>query len=191
MKIFFLADRRDQSKFDNYEKIIAEFLKNGDTVDRSWIDKSSTEDAQDFEHAYKRNMHSIKEADTIVAEVSELSSGVGFLISTALTQKKPVLALFNEETKSLPSTTLKGSNNKFLIFRDYNIDKLDVLIREFKNKVKNIIDTKFILIIPAEIDRYMEWSSKEKRMHKAQIVREAIEKMIAKDSEYKNYLDNL
>jgi len=45
---------------------------------------------------------------------------------------------------------------------------------------------KFILIITPEIDRYLEWSSIERRMHKSQVVRAAIEKVIKRDGEYQD-----
>lgn len=185
MKIFFIGDRRDSNIIAQYDKIVKEFEKNGHSVDKSYLQKSTDSDAHDFENAYKRNMLSIKKADVIVAEVTTLPSGIGFLVSTALNQKKPVLALFNKDSKSTPSTTLKGSNNKLMSFKEYSDETIEKTIKSFLNKVKNLLDTKFILIISPEIDRYLEWASDYKRMHKAQIVREAVEEMMKKDKEWK------
>jgi hypothetical protein len=50
------------------------------------------------------------------------------------------------------------------------------------------LDSKFILIISPEMDRYLNWASKVKRTHKAQVVRAALEVMIKKDKEYKDYI---
>ncbi len=185
MKAFFIADRRVKEKTALYNTIIKDLEKHGMKVDKSWINRSSEEDSHDFENAYVRNMKSIKDNDVIVAEVTELTTGVGFLISTALNQKKPVLALFNKTSKDVPSTTLKGSNNKLLLFSEYLPNELDARIKEFTSRVKEMLDTKFILIISSEIERYLEWASDFRRMHKAQIVRAAIEEMMDKDKEYK------
>lgn len=188
MKVFFIADRRSKEMMTNYTQIIKELEKGGAKVDKSWINRSSEEDSHDFENAYKRNMKSIKECDVIVAEVSELTTGIGFLISTALNLKKPVLAMFNRSSKVPASTTLKGSNNKLLDFREYSDTDVPAQIKGFFGKVKSLLDTKFILIISPEIERYLEWASDYRRMHKAQIVRQAIEDMIGKDKEFKEHL---
>ena len=37
------------------------------------------------------------------------------------------------------------------------------------------------------MDRYLNWASKTKRTHKAQVVRSAVEQMIKKDKEYREY----
>jgi nucleoside 2-deoxyribosyltransferase len=188
MKVFFIADRRAKDKMKVYNDIIKEIEKSGSKVDRSWINRSSEEDSHDIENAYKRNMKSIKEADVVVAEVTELTSGVGFLISTALNQKKPVLALFNKANGGTPSNTLKGSNNKLMDYREYTVNDIPSQIKGFFAKVKGLLDTKFILIISPQIERYLEWSSDFRRMHKAQIVRQAVEDMMDKDREFKAFL---
>jgi len=60
-------------------------------------------------------------------------------------------------------------------------------ITDKKEIETNKIDSKFILIISPEIERYLQWASKTKRMHKAQIVRLALEASIKKDKEYMNF----
>ena len=53
---------------------------------------------------------------------------------------------------------------------------------------KSLADTKFILIIPAEIDRYLEWNVREKGVSKAEITRDSIEKVMHTDEAYSKYL---
>lgn len=57
--------------------------------------------------------------------------------------------------------------------------------KDFKRAAKNI---KFILIISAEIDKYIAWASEERKLHKAQVVRMAIEDTMAKDLDYQRWL---
>jgi nucleoside 2-deoxyribosyltransferase len=192
MKVFIVgSDRGVKENLDLYNKIADLIEQQGQNVDRTWITANKESDAGDFHNAYKRNMNSIKSCDVLVAEITQVTSGVGFILSTAINLKKPVLALFNKNAKHLPSTHIKGSDNKLLQYEEYELDSLpDVLKLYFKN-VKNLLDTKFILIIPAEIDRYLEWASKEKRMHKAQLVREAIDNIIEDDMDYQNYINSI
>ncbi len=186
MKAFFVSDRKDKKTLELFNKVVDSFSTQGVKIDKSQIKRSSEEDASNFQDAYKNNMKSIKNADILVAEVTNLSSGIGYLISTALNLKKPVLALFQKNSGKKPSTMIKGSTaNKLVFFEEYTSDSIDNISKKFVRSVKNIMDTKFILIISPEIDRYLEWASDHKRMHKAQIVREAVEEMMKKDKEWK------
>ena len=191
MKAFFISSRINNNLQKVYTQIIKELKTSGVTVDESLIKRTSDQDAQDVELAFKLNMRSIKNADVIIAEVTELSSGIGFLIATALNEKKPVIALHNSEINSKQSKMLKGAQNKLLHFYTYTPESLSETIAKAVSLAKQKLDTKFILIIPAEIDRYLEWASKEKRMHKAQLVREAIDSIIVDDEEYQQYLNSL
>ncbi|MBN1331530.1 hypothetical protein JW978_01430 [Candidatus Dojkabacteria bacterium] len=189
MKIFFLGVR-DSSMYPVYKKVIKELKKSAHSVDSEWMTATKEEDAEHFENSYKRNMQSIKNCDFVVAETSLISSGLGFQIATALNQKKPVIALYNPK-KQNPSATLKGSSdrNKYLFYAEYNSDEdIQKLLDTTIAKVKSSLDTKFILIIPSEIDRYLEWASDYKRMHKAQLVRQAIEDYMQRDTDWKEFL---
>lgn len=192
MNIFFLGARGDDNLNDTYLNIINLLKKDGHKVDAEWLSSTATDDAMDFEGTYKRNMQSIKNCDLIIAETTQISSGLGFQVATALNAKKPVLALYNITAANKPSATLKGSSNKnkYLTFKEYNSTKeIHPLVQEYVQDVKRNLDTKFILIISPEIDKYLEWSSEHRKMHKAQIVRQAVEEMTKKDKEYKEVFE--
>lgn len=131
---------------------------------------------------------SIKETDILIAEVSYADSKVGYEIARALDEKKVVIMLEDEKSNSTLSPFIQANGSRTLIHKKYNskniIDVVDKSLKEAASK----LDSKFILIISPEIDRYLEWGSQTKRMHKAQIVREALELMMKKDKEYKTYL---
>ncbi len=188
MKIYLLGIRRQKPLFLTTKK---ELSKAGHKINADWLKISAEKDAIEFEKSYERNMKAIKQSDVIIADVSNISSGVGFQIATALKEKKPVLALFNINSKTKPSATLRGSSykNRLLTYQEYS-DQKDFLKKttNYLREIKKKLDTKFILIIPPEIDRYLEWASKEKRMHKAQIVREAVEKIMKRDKDWKKFL---
>lgn len=189
MKVFFIGDRKSEDSKKQHGLIIKALERHGLTVDKSHYHSTALEDEKNIKESYDKYMKCIKNNEVIVAEVSHLSSGLGFFISAALSNNQPVLALFNINSNEKPSKTLKGSTDKLMSFVEYDSKNLDKIIRSYFTKIKSKLDSKFILIISAEIDRYLQWSSHEYRMHKAQIVREAIEKVMRKDREYKKYLE--
>lgn len=189
MKVFFIGERRYDENIKMNKRIISLLEKQNFKVDKSLIQTSHEEDNTNFEKAYKRNLQSIKGCDFVVAEVSSKSSGLGFLLATAISNKKPVIALYNAKSDIKESVTLKGvSSTQYIPFK-YDETTLDKILVKAISQVKQKLDTKFILIISPEIDRYLEWSSDYKRMHKAQIVREAVEDMMKKDKEWKEIQD--
>jgi hypothetical protein len=179
------------NKWDKEVKLIKTTLeKQGIKVDFSYFNTDTNEDASNLESTYKRNQKLIKDSDFLVAETTEYSSGIGYLIANALNEKKPVLALHNKLKGGAPSNIIKSSSiSKLLNFSEYDEKNLTDVTKSFIGEVKNMLDTKFILIISAEIERYLEWASDFRRMHKAQIVRAAIEEMMDKDKEYKKSSD--
>lgn len=175
------------------DSLISEFAKLGHKINTGVLDASKEailmQDEQGLANQYKQIQRDLKAADFIVAEISEPSSGVGYLLSQSVSEKKPVLVLMKRGTSSKPPLPLQVNPTKLVSFHEYSDEKdIPEIIRGFLAYIKDIIDTKFILIISPQIDKYLEWAASEKRMHKAQIVREAIEDMMNKDKDYKGFI---
>jgi nucleoside 2-deoxyribosyltransferase len=152
----------------------------------------STEiDPKEAKKIIKYNEKALKDADVVVTDITESSGGVGFQIALALLERKPVLAVrYTEDEKLISNSQLTSSTYKNIEYEEYaNEDELTKHIDEFIGDAETKIDTKFILIIPAEIDKYLNWAADFRRMHKAQIVRQAIEKEMDKDKDWKDYLE--
>lgn len=130
----------------------------------------------------------IKNSEVIIIDVSTQDFKTGYIISRALTDKKVVIALRSEKSKDSKEPLLFANKSKNLLIFSYT-DKNAVEVAENAlSEAKKRLDTKFILIIPPEIDRYLDWASQNKRLHKAQIVRSAVEGSMKKDKDYKDYL---
>jgi len=85
-------------------------------------------DAQIFE----RDMSLLSSADALVAEVSHPSIGVGYEISEALKQKKPVLCLYTWKAKENVSALVLGNSNPLLKRQGYaEPENLDAILREW------------------------------------------------------------
>lgn len=138
----------------------------------------------------KNNEKSLREADIFVADISDSSGGVGFQLAQAMQEKKPILALrYKDDKRVIGYGPITSHANKNIQYEEYeNEEDITKIIDRFLEDAKSKIDTKFILIIPAEIDRYLSWSSDFRRMHKAQVVRKSIETVMQKDKDWKDYL---
>lgn len=142
----------------------------------------------DIKKVYKELDVFLKDSDVYIADISEPSVGIGYEISQAIVQRKPVLALNHENSNFHPLATIQGLKSKYITYKDYKVEDLDEILTDFVRSAKKKIDTKFILIISPEIDKYLEWASDFKRMHKAQIVRNAVEREMENDPDYEKYL---
>lgn len=194
MKAYFSATISDTKESrERYEKIIktlkdldVEVLQYGShqISPHELLNQSD----EDIKKVYKELDKFLKEADIYISEISEPSVGIGYEISQAITQRKPVLALNFEKSDFHPLATIQGLKSKYITYKKYNLNTLEDIIKEFIRDSKKKIDTKFILIISPEIDRYLEWAADYKRMHKAQVVRNAVEKEMESDKDYQKYL---
>jgi hypothetical protein len=138
----------------------------------------------------KHNEKALRESDAFIADISDSSAGLGFQVAMALMEKKPVLILRSKKDAKLTSynsiTTPKA--HRGVKYQDYeSMEEITQYIDKFIEDAKDKIDTKFILIIPPEIDKYLNWAADFRRMHKAQVVRKAIEREMAKDKDWKDY----
>jgi nucleoside 2-deoxyribosyltransferase len=194
MKIYFTSSvnlpQNIKNVFESY------FTKKGiKYVTRVQPKDSGSVNFNEAEVLFQTNTKNLKTADLVVADCTYISSDVGFEISSAIQEKKPVIALYNFENdkdhprhiKSVP-VGFKGNSNKYLLLKEYRLQNFEKTLELAIKDSLTLIDTKFILIIPPMIDRYLEWNVREKGLSKAEVTRDAIDKMMAEDKRYQDYL---
>jgi nucleoside 2-deoxyribosyltransferase len=122
---------------------------------------------KESEVVFKNSLKSVQQADIIVAEVSHACMGVAYEISIALEQRKPVLVLCNLEEVNPGSKNMecipphiKGNTSKYLILKEYKMRILQKSVELGLKDAKSMVNSKFLLIIPHEIDVYLEWCVK-------------------------------
>ena len=157
--------------------------------------KASDYSAVTFENAKKafiNNTKCIKNADIVIAEISDTNSDIGYEVSFALEEKKPVIAMYSnagqEHGRHTIPTALMGNPARHLMLREYELRNIDKTLELAIRDALELIDTKFILIIPPHIDSYLEWNVKERGRAKADITREALERTMKEDKEYQTYI---
>ena len=197
MKIYASSPNADRPKLAAFFKALEELEKKGHKVIDIYKNEAIPlpEDVDYQVKKFKESEKAIKEADVVVIDVTYPGRRIGFEVARALDEKKVVIALNNivqgedQPARRIPSFV--GNTAKNFIYRDYNADNINSIMEEGLNIAKQQLDTKFILIISPEIDKYLEWVSQERRMHKAQVVRESIESQMIKDKEYQQFLKDL
>jgi hypothetical protein len=189
MKTFYISSKQSPKQKVISNSIAVTLQNSGHKISSVVIDEKDIATSFNLEKNYKRNINTIKKSDFIICEISNMSSGLFFWIAAALNEKKPVLALNNNllNSKQEKSLLTYSAKNKLLAYKEYSEENLNTVINDYLGEVKKIIDTKFILIISPQIDQYLEWASENRRMHKAQVVRRAVEDVMSEDKEYKKY----
>jgi len=186
MKVLFVYSQTDPKLNKNYNEIASQLENSGNRIIQFKL--SAAKNSELAARDYQKLISQLKKIDFLVVEASNPANGIGFLVATALSEKKPVLALVEAKSnKTKEEFWDYAVKSKLLTFVEYNQKTLTSSINEYLDQVKKVIDTKFILIISPEIDSYLQWASENRRMHKAQVVRRAVEEVMREDKEYKKY----
>jgi uncharacterized protein (DUF302 family) len=196
MKIYFSATITSNDKLREIYKRVKEVLtKEGHSVfdygsDNLEPSQLAQRSDTEIQSTYKQLDKYLKNAEVYIADISEPSVGIGYEISQALMLRKPCLVLKYQKAGFQPLATIQGNNSAYMKYKTYDERTLESIIKKFIGNSKDKIDTKFILIIPPEIDRYLEWNVREKGVTKAEITREAIEMVMRQDQRYQEYLQS-
>lgn len=197
MKVYYTASyvfRQDNQKI--YKKT-SDYLKKlfgnknvyyaNDQIDVPFNDEESP---HDILTATKYRQKALKNSDILIADVTQGSAGIGYNISFAVSLKKPVLVLRKKmKSEKLVHHLIDSGKIKQIKYEEYTTAQdIQEHIKQFIKSSKEIMDTKFIMIISPEIDKYLEWASDYKRMHKAQIVRNAITTYMEADKDWQEFL---
>lgn len=174
MKVFVTFSEKFQKEFPSLQTKIAESIK-----------RYAFQDAY-IASPQKDSKKKLSESEIVIVEDTFNSTDTGFDLATAAYLKKPILVLrMKGKTEGARNYSSKSKRLRDLEIVEYTEETLGNEIKTFINKAKSIIDTKFILIISPEIDKYLEWVSGNRRMHKAQVVRRAVENLMDSDPDYK------
>ncbi len=147
------------------------------------------------ETIFSKNIKNIVKSNIFIAEISYASSGLGYEISFALTEKKQVIALYNMDEgfkegrhiKNIP-IELKGNKAKNLSILQYTPSNLANILDYTLNFVNPLLESKFNFLIPGELNQFLEWYSKDEMISKSSILRKLIELEMKKNKKYCEYL---
>ncbi|XP_032876610.1 2'-deoxynucleoside 5'-phosphate N-hydrolase 1 [Amblyraja radiata] len=86
----------------------------------------------DDKHIHDRDLQWLREADVIVAEVTQPSLGVGYEIGRALAMNKKILCLFRTPSTYALSAMIRGAANGTNVHvKDYSEEKVEIVIQQY------------------------------------------------------------
>lgn len=133
MKIYFAGSiRGGRDDQELYSLVIEELQKFGTVLTEHLGSPSLTSQGESSGDAfiYERDMEWVRESDTVVAEVSTPSLGVGYEIGQAQALGKPVLCLYRPQEGKRLSAMLSG--NSYVAIREYQtIEDVQALFKEY------------------------------------------------------------
>jgi len=191
MKIYFTAAITDASQemLKRYHKIIevmeqmgvqvlADYVRGHLAKELAAVDVESDEFVALSQQMAKSKM----QADVVVCEVSMPSFRVGQEITYALTQGKPVIALYYQGSGK--PKILRGIHTDRLFLCEYTEVELAKVIGDYIEYAKETADTRFNFFVSPKQQRYLGWVSAHRKQARAVFLRNLIEKQIESDEEY-------
>lgn len=188
MKIYFTAAISDipSDHQKNYQRIVEVLKGLGYEVKADHIIGKTRQilesQSEDEAKAVARKLISWKhQADLVVSETSYPSFGVGQEISYALSQDKPVVALY------LPGREphlLTSIGEEYLYPAEYEIPTLKKILSEYVDYAKEAADTRFNFFVSSEINAFLDWVAKARKIPRAVFLRQLIEEDMRKNKQY-------
>ena len=134
MKIYFAGSIRGGREDAEMYLHIIEYLKNfGEVLTEHVGDRNLTnkgDDGPSDNYIHDRDFNWLKSADVLIAEVSTISTGVGYEIGRAVELGKKVLCLFNPVSGKNLSAMIAGCPD--LKLKHYeNLDEVKTAIQNF------------------------------------------------------------
>jgi hypothetical protein len=186
MCVYFTASIIGKRKYlDNYQSIIRILASKHYTVISDHIIKTSESQIRLETIEQRLNFHKkldqwLQNCDFVVAEVSFPSISVGYEISIAKQNRKPVLLLYNTDTPPSLFFRYTGEN---IICEKYTSGTLKEIIEEFISYAGGASDTRYAFFITSKIASYLEKVSKKQKIPKSVYLRHLIERHIREHPE--------
>ncbi|XOU94683.1 MAG: hypothetical protein ACNFW9_01310 [Candidatus Kerfeldbacteria bacterium] len=194
MRTYFFSPLISTDTLDKNYKLIIEILKKAGVFVVAATDENNT----DFKKEELENMQEsgeilLDKMDCIIIEASQTDQEIGYLLAYAISQKKPLLYLYKVGTPEKVSFGYLNKKNTpdFVRMASYTIKDLEQKVLQFIDEVgmgkgiKEKPTIKFTLRITSQMERYLDWKSKRKKVSKADFLRKILERMIEEDGDFR------
>lgn len=193
MNIYFACSSTEIEKHkETYLQVVRSIRELGHKISIDWLEKSLEDGKsdQEWKEIIKREgIRALKGSDALIAEVSLPSSSVGYQVALAISNKRPVLCLYSADFgEKKPPKVINASSSPFLRVNKYSGSTLKQTVSKFLASLAGERLVRFNFIITPEIKEYLDWSSKDGKNSKSEILREKMNEIIINDKEYQRYL---
>ncbi|MFT7328062.1 MAG: nucleoside 2-deoxyribosyltransferase [Crocinitomicaceae bacterium] len=136
MKIYFAGSiRGGRDDKENYKKIIDWLKKYGVVLtEHIGLDSLSEKGQTEFseEKIYTQDTDWVRESDIVIAEVTQVSLGVGYELGFAESLNKRVVCLFNTSSGKSLSAMVRGNKN-LKVINYSSLDEIPNILQEIFN----------------------------------------------------------
>lgn len=188
MKIYFTAAITNipSEHQESYKKIVKELEALGykvtaDHILDKTVEKLAKQSEEEAKTLYRKMMVWKHQSALIVVEGSYPSFGVGQEITYALSNKKPVIVL---HLKGRKPHILTGLEAEYLYIVEYDQQNLKKTLLEYIDYAKETADTRYNFFISPEIDSFLDWVSKKRKLPRAVFLRQLIEEDMKNNKRY-------
>ncbi|MBI5358534.1 hypothetical protein HZB69_02800 [Candidatus Amesbacteria bacterium] len=186
MKFHFGGSSLGSKKYkDDYFLICKLIKKQGHSILHDWLGKTG----ENKENMYKKTAEAIRAADGVILEGTISAVAIGQQLTLALDSNKPTLILIHLEAGEGPVVSGSFSDpakRNLLYIERYTQSNLEQKLDGFfKSLAQKHGLTRINLVLDRTIDNYLEWSAFQKKKSKSQIIRDAMQKEIDQDLDWK------
>jgi hypothetical protein len=193
MRAYFFRPLLSTKELDEkYQQIVDILKKSG-----MFVVSSSDENNADFKKEELEQMNATGEIlmdkmDCVIIEASKSDQEIGYLLAYAISQKKPLLYLYQRGTPERVAYGYLTKKNvpEFIQMKSYVAADLEERILEFINSIgagiKEKPTIKFTLRLTPRMERYLTAKAKRAKMNKADYLREIVGELMKKEGEIKD-----
>lgn len=194
MKASIIGSRRDISITQKVENICGSMKKYNIQYDLSYFEADLDLIRKDLAYTYNLVKKILQKCDVVVVESSSFNTGISLIIGRVIELKKPLLILVDKDTpRSINHPTIlkahSEGNNK-IYYKEYTPETLDQIISEFAQKSRDLLNTKFLFNLSAEMAKYLQWSSEQYNRPMVDILRELLDDRMAKDETWQKHINS-
>jgi hypothetical protein len=186
MKVYLMSSPRGKKQFgQNYKMIYDTLVSLGCNMVTDFIVRVEEEEfyESDIVNFSRDTVRKLKQADICIFEASIPSLAVGHLISVALQNEKPVIALYQNENVPF---FLSGLEDEKIQIVDYSAQNIKSKLQESIAYAQEVSDVRFNFFISPRHVTYLDSISKKRKIPKSVYLRDLIEKDMDRNEEYQN-----
>lgn len=186
MQVYFISSPRGKNDLDDNYRLIFDTIEDlghknvSDFMVKVDVDQFYLSDISKF---YQQTMKDLSKASVCVFETTTPSLAVGHLISTAIHQGKPVVALYKGENAPF---FLSGAVDEKIQLVNYDENSLKEKLSDALDYASSQQEVRFNFFISPAIGRYLDWISKVKKIPRSVYLRALIEREMRENKEYQD-----
>lgn len=136
---------------------------------------------------------SLAQVGILILEITEANPNVNFLLAQAVLQQKPTLCLYqkNHEPRDLLNYLIQRGAPKCITTHAYfagslanQIDRFLAEVTKLPSEIDEMPSLKFTLRMTPQVDRYLDWKSKQLKSTKADVLRDWLRLRMNEDEGY-------